>query len=327
MGNATFSIIILNWNGENLIEDCIDSVLQSKYKNIEVIVVDNASTDNSIEKLKKYSEVIVIRNNSNIGYAAGNNVGYKAAKGDFIVTLNNDVVVDPGWLDMPAVYFEKDPSIGIISCRQMQYYHTDKIDGLYHILNPDLSIVPFGMNQFYDPKCKRHSSPGYVLSANGGSAIYRRAVIEQTGGLDERFFAYLEEVDLCFQAFFRGWKCLYSPLSVVFHKGSVSFSKNMSTLYFYRERNRLLFMYKNLPLMYMLKRILPILIWELRVIRVFFKVGKPFLYLKARSDALEKLHHYKEIRKDNLLLLKDKNSLFKELLKKKIIFENIVASK
>jgi GT2 family glycosyltransferase len=320
MGTAKFSIIILNWNGDNIIEECIDSVLQTRYNNIEIIVVDNASTDQSVAKIKKYSQVLLIQNSANSGYAAGNTIGYKAASGDFIVTLNNDMVVDPDWLDMPAVYFEKDPLLGIISCRQMQYYSNDKIDGLYHLIKPDLSITPFGMNQIYDPKCKRHSCPGFVISANGGSAIYRRAVLEQTGGLDERFFAYFEEVDLCFRAFFLGWKCLYSPLSVVFHKGSVSFSKNMSRMYFYRERNKLLFMYKNLPCRYILKRILPILIWEVRVIRVFFKEGQPLLYFRARSDAINKMRFYRELRKKNLVLLKDKMNLFNKLLKEKIIF-------
>ena len=321
MHNPIFSIVILNWNGEALIEECIRSVINTSYKHIEIIVVDNASTDASVDIIKKYKNVFLIQNDTNVGYAAGNNIGFKYATGNYIVTLNNDVIVDSLWLDHPLKVFKENSDVGIISCRQMQYYQKEKIDGLYHIIHADLSVTGFGMDQLYDSLNITHSNPGFVLSANGGSGIYRKEVVDQIGGFDENFFAYLEEVDLCFQAFFGGWKCLYSPLSVVFHKGSVSFSKNKSMMYFYRERNRLLFMYKNLPCILILKRIIPIFIWEVRVIRVFFKMGRPSLYFLARFDAIKKIPYYKEIRKKNISLLKKKNKLFKELLKKRIIFD------
>lgn len=299
------SIIIVNWNGAHLLNECLTSLLKTTYPNFEIIVIDNNSADESELVVNKFTSVIFYKNSFNSGYTGGNNIGFKISKGEYVVTLNNDIIVDPYWLDSAINLFQKYPSTGIISCRQMQYYQPQLIDGLYNHFSRDLTFIPFGNNERYDLN-KNYSVTGYVLVANGGSAILRREMLDQIGGFDEKFFAYYDETDLCIRANLHGWKVIYNPDSVVFHKGSQSF-KNLSVKqYYFRERNRVLFFYKYFPLCFILKALPFAIIMELRVIRLFFlKCRKPFAYFKSRLGALMTLKSYKDTRKTNLKLFKD----------------------
>ena len=317
--NPLVSIIILNYNGASLIEECLDSVTHLHYQPIEIIVVDNNSSDNSLDVLKTYNIIKIIENKKNYGYAEGNNIGIRQCSGKYIATLNNDMTVDPLWLNEPVKILETYPDIGIISCRQMSYYKHNYIDGLYHTIKSDLTFLPYGHNHPLNQK-KQYLQAGYVISANGGSAILRKDMISQIGSFDSRFFAYLDETDLCMKAFIKGWSCYYVPNAVVYHKGSVSFKKTGAIQYYYRERNRLWFLYKYFPSSFILKHFLFLLIMELRVIRVIcLKLRKPDLYFKARLDAINQLSAYSDERKCNIKLIKKRWSHFISLKKRKII--------
>lgn len=323
MTSPLFSILVLNWNGEHFLRPCIDSLLKTRYTNFEIIIIDNASTDSSVEIIKSFSKSVkYVLNGKNLGFAAGMNSGFKAARGKYIVTLNNDMTVEPSWLNRPVEIFENNSRIGIVCCRQMQSLKPDVIDGLYHQINPDLTITPVGAGELFNPVNPAHAREGYILSANGGSSIIRKQLIEQIGGFDENFFAYLDEVDLCFRAFLKGWKMYYCSSSVVYHFGSASFSKILHMKYYYREKNRVLFLYKNLPYSLLLRRLPLLLLWELRTFRVFsFKCKKPQLYFKSKIDSIMTLNNYRNIRKTNLILLKEKGILFKRFLKRPLIYD------
>lgn len=317
--NPLISVLILNYNGADLLEECILSVIQTRYMPIEIIVIDNNSTDNSLEIIEKFKKVKIIRNYENYGYAEGNNIGISKCSGKYVVTLNNDMTVDPDWLKLPVQVLESNQDIGIVSCRQMAYYHHEKIDTLFHILRPDLTFYPFGQQQRID-KDPRFLQSGYVLSANGGSAIIRKEMFLALKGFDSRFFAYLDEADLCMKAFLHGWSCFYVPSAVVYHKGSVSFKKTGSMQYYYRERNRIWFLYKYFPVLILLKHLPFLLMMELRVLRVMcFKLKKPDLYFKARIEGFRYLHCYKNIRKYNLRLFSRKRKKFNALVRKYIL--------
>jgi len=311
------SIIILNWNGKDHLEECLASLQKTTCPNLEIIVVDNASTDQSEEITHKFNNTILIKNRQNVGYAAGCNTGFKLAKGKYLISLNNDIVVSNTWLDEPVAILENDDRVGIISCCQMQYFEKDKIDGLFHQFNLDLSVTQYGYNKYPD---KVNSKKGYILSANGGSAIFRKSMIDEIGGFDERFFGYYEDADLCLRAFAHGWKCVYSPSAIVFHKGSESFNKTGITKMFLRERNRILFLYKNIPADLIVTRLPFLLLFELRVIRIFLlKLKEPKKYLKARTEDIKSLPLYRSIRKENLKLIRKNRRLFNTLINKKII--------
>jgi GT2 family glycosyltransferase len=317
--NPLVSVIILNFNGASLLEECISSVEKTVYAPLEIVVVDNNSTDGSLELLTSFPAVKVIRNKKNYGYAEGNNIGISQSNGKYFVTLNNDVTIEPDWLNKPVALLEENERIGAISCRQMSYHDKTRIDGLFHFFKPDLTLIPLGEGRLPDED-PRYRMTGRVFSVNGGSAVIRRKMFDEVGRFDARFFAYLDEVDLCMRAFLHGWWSVYVPEAVVYHKGSVSFKKTGVRKYFYRERNRFWFLYKYFPVSFIIKHLLPVVIMELRVVRVMcIKFFKPGWYLKARIEAIRGFREYRLERKENLRLLRSRWREFSELKKKRIL--------
>ena len=136
MTNPLVSVLIVNWNGAKWLPECLDSLLQTRYQPIEIVVVDNASSDESLAILEQYPMVKVVKNTENSGFAKGNNIGFPYTHGKYVVTLNNDMTVDPDWLTEPVDYLENDQELGSIACRQMKYSDHAVIDGLYHQVYP-----------------------------------------------------------------------------------------------------------------------------------------------------------------------------------------------
>lgn len=281
-GNSLISLLVLNWNGEEVIEECIASLLGLKYSPIEIIVVDNASQDSSLKILEKYKDRIkVISNHENYGYSRGNNIGILAAKGRYIAVLNNDIVVEKEWLTKAVKILEEDEEVGIISCRQMRYDDRSFIESMFPCLGKDLIFKQYGMGRKYTthPIC-------YVIGANGASAIYRKQLLEECGGFDEDYYAYHEESDLCMRALFKGWKCAYVPDAVVYHRHGHSFYKNRKRRFYFVERSRYLFIFKNFPLWYIIKNIGWLLMAEAqRFARFILELSLFGTYLRARRDA------------------------------------------
>lgn len=291
--------LILNWNGKELLEECIDSVLQSTYAPLEIILIDNGSVDGSLELVKtKYPAVIILENGKNIGFAQGNNKGVEISNGKYFVTLNNDVVVEPAWLERPLEYLESDDCIGIVGCRQMNYFNRSLVDSYFHYPSPGLIFERLGNGKPYDAK-SFFAIPGYVISVNGGSAIVRKDLFLRLGGFDNNFFAYHDETDFCMRIFLNGFKCVYSPQSVVYHKDGASFKKATSTRLFCIDRNTIWFIFKYYPLSIILKSIVPILKNELSSLKHNFFLGSnPGLYLKAKWQGLFGMPKYLQCRKE-----------------------------
>jgi GT2 family glycosyltransferase len=312
------SIIIVNWNGATVLPECLRSLLKLNHKPIEIVIVDNGSTDDSVGVVREIcgGDAKIVRLEKNVGFAAGVNIGFENATGEFIATLNNDMVVEPSWLDQPMALL-KDRSVGIVSCRQMNYYDRSKVDGLYHYVTKVLDLTPFASGCLYNED-DLFSKPGYVISANGGSAVIRTKVFSALGGYDADFFGYMEETDFCMRAFLRGWRCVYAPSAVVYHMDGFSFKKNSAYRYYLCQRNRVWFLYKNIPAANIFWRLLYLFVMELRVIRVFtIKIKKPFLYFKARFDAFAGLRRYRKIRKENTALFKAQRDMFRRFEKYK----------
>jgi GT2 family glycosyltransferase len=315
------SIVIVNWNGAEVLPECLESLLRLNHRDIEIIVVDNASTDGSIGIVNQIcgDKAKVIRLEKNIGFSAGVNVGFENSGGKFIALLNNDMVVEPSWLDQPMEFF-KNEEVGIVSCRQMNYYDRTKVDGLYHAVSRGLVLMPFagGGGAAYREEDSLFSKPGYVLSANGGSAVIRAETFRSAGGFDADFFGYMEETDFCLRAFLRGWRCVYAPNSVIYHKDGFSFKKNKPRQYYLRERNRIWFLYKNIPTIDIIRWLPYLLIIELLKFKEScFEQKNPFLYLKARWNALCGLRRYGKIRKENTTLFRAKRNEFYQFKKHK----------
>jgi GT2 family glycosyltransferase len=319
MGSPLVSLVVLNWNGSSFVKECIDSLMKLDYSEVEIIVVDNGSTDSSLDVLGSISGITLIRNAANLGYAGGNNAGFPHAHGEFVATINNDIVVDPAWLTEPVALLEKDPAIGIVGSRQMNYFTRDTVDALYSYLHPSMVFFQEAFREKFDA-ISQVKGARQVLGASGASALYRKKMLDELGGFDESLFAYHEESDLCMRAFLSGWKCVYVPSAVAFHRRSVTFNRVKPAMFYYQTRNRLLFMYKYAPLTLFLRNIFWVIVTEMRIFRiVLFRERVLISYVKGLLDGLKGVPALRAVRRSNMTLLKMKDREFMLLVKQRHI--------
>jgi len=209
------SVIVINWNGKHHLERCLSSVLQQTYPNFEVVLVDNASTDGSVEFVReRFPGVRIIRNEENLGFAAGDNVAIRTTRGDYVATLNNDTQVDPRWLEELVSAAEADPKVGMCASKMLFLHQPDIIN------STGISLDKAGIawdRRGGEPDQDTGIEPIEVFGPCAGAALYRRRMLEEVGLFDQDFFAYLEDVDLAWRARLMGWRCLYVPTARVYH--------------------------------------------------------------------------------------------------------------
>lgn len=242
----TASIIIVNYNGRHLLQECLDSLYEQTLRDFEVILVDNASADDSLDLvLKHYPEVKVIQNRENLGYGGGNNKGIRESSGTYIVLLNNDTKADPRWLENLVKTAEGDADAGMCASKIMNYDHPDIIDNTGLLLYRD--GIGRGRGRLERDKGS-YAMKDEVMLPSGCAGLYRREMFDEIGLFDEDFFLYLDDVDIGLRGRLAGWKCLYVPGAVVYHKYSMT-TKPYSPLKAYLvERNRIWVVIKYFPL-------------------------------------------------------------------------------
>ncbi len=241
-----FSVIILNWNGRHLLEECISSIRSQTFRDFETIVVDNGSTDGSVGWLRDRcgDSVSTVALPSNLGFAGGNNAGIRVAGGRYVILLNNDTDVDPGWLAALADAVRRHPGAGMFTPKILNYYRRDEIDNTGHLIYPD------GLARGRDRLEKddgRFDEEGETLWPSGCAGVYKKEMLDEIGLLDESFFAYGEDVDLGLRARWAGWTCFYVPTAVVYHKYSITTGAYSPQKAFLVERNRIWILFKNFP--------------------------------------------------------------------------------
>jgi len=249
--NTFFSVIILNWNGKHLLEECLDSVLAQTFRTFETIVVDNGSNDGSPDFLRtRYGDLLrLIALPENFGYAGGNNRGIEAADGTWIVFLNNDTQVDPRWLEELADAISRHPDASIFACKVLNYFRRDEIDTVGHLLYPD------GINRGRGRLEKdrgQYDREEEVFFPSGCAAAYRKDLLDAIGGFDESFFAYGDDTELGLRARLYGASCLLAPGAVVYHKYSETTGTYSEFKVYQVERNRVWVLLKCFPLRWIL---------------------------------------------------------------------------
>jgi GT2 family glycosyltransferase len=241
------SIILVNYNGKHFLEDCLCSIQKQTYpaNRFEIILVDNASRDGSAAFVReRFPQVQLIENKSNVGYASGNNLGFRKAKGNLIALLNNDTVVEPQWLEALVDAILLDPRVGAVSSK---IYFKNR-PGI--INNAGLCLLPDGSGcdrGFHAPDQGQFNSPTEVFGACGAGMLMRRELFDDVGGFDDRLFMYYEDLDLAWRARIRGWRARFEPHSVVHHVHCGSSVEWSPFFLFYVERNRVLVNIKNAP--------------------------------------------------------------------------------
>lgn len=292
------SIVILCWNSANYLSDCLSSLQAQTFQNFEIIIVDNNSTDGSIDQLELQSfdmDLIITRLEKNFGFAAGNNIGVQKARGKWIALLNVDAFPKPNWLEKLLEAVTENPDFSFFSSRQVQANSPQLLDGAgdaYHISG---LAWRHGYNQ---PNAEYENKQKEVFSACAASALFSREEFLSTGGFDIDYFSYFEDVDLSFRLRLARKKCLYVPEAMVHHIGSASTGKRSDFSVYYGYRNMIWTFFKNMP---------SPLIWfflPLHVATVIFFViylmlrGQGRVILKAVVDAIQGLPKIWRKRKD-----------------------------
>lgn len=241
----TVSIIIVNWNARQYLKKCIDSLLLQSFSDHEIILVDNASTDDSVSFVQaNYPQVKIILNNENVGFAEGNNIGIKHSTGKFIALFNPDAVADKEWLNILVNAIQDKPKIAAVTGKM--YYLGDKY-GKDAVFCTWSKIDPLSANptNFFDDEPT--SKVDYL---SGAAMLVRHDVLENIGLMDNDYFLYFEETDLCARMIRAGYDLMYIPTATVWH--AVSPLSNSKQKVYYMERSRIRFALKNFDFVYII---------------------------------------------------------------------------
>ena len=248
------SVIIPNWNGAHHLPTCLNSLRRQTHPNFEVIVVDNNSSDDSLELMEKeYPDVRVIPLQENRGYAGGVNTGIREAQGEIIVVLNNDTEADPHWLTELWAGLERHPETGSATSKILLFDEREVIHTAGDFYTVDGIPGNRGVWQRDEGQFDQEEN---VFSACGGASAFRRSMLEELASkgqgeaahsqvFDEDFFAYCEDVDLGWRAQLAGYQCLYVPRAVIYHRLSATGGGKIAS--YYTGRNLLYILAKDYP--------------------------------------------------------------------------------
>jgi GT2 family glycosyltransferase len=278
------SIIVVNWNGEKFLKDCLGALSNQSYANCEIILVDNGSADNSVcFTWKNFPQIKIVALKENRGFTGGNAAGLEVAHGAYIALVNNDANPDETWLENLIQPMFRDLTVGICASKLI-FDNTQTVNSA----GDGLTTAGVGFNRGLSGKATDFNVPEPVFGACGAAVLYRRRMLDEIGFLDEDFFLYDEDTDLNFRAQLAGWKCIYVPAAVAYHVANAT-SKRLSDLHVYYHTRNLEFVWiKNMPFGLMLRFSHHKVIQELgSFCYLCLRHGKWGPFFRAKRDALK----------------------------------------
>ena len=269
------SIIIPHWNGMDVITECLESLIKTTYPNLEIIVVDNNSSDDSVNHIRvNFPNVIIFENTNNEGYSGGCNRGSEIANGEYLLFLNNDTIHEPNWIEPLVQLLEKNPKIASVQSKLLNYYQKNLFDyaggagGMMDILG-----FPFARGRIFTEQeidTNQYNSKKEIFWSSGTAFLVRKTAFETAGKFDELFFAHMEEIDLCWRFHLLGLDVWSEPSSVVYHKNAVSLPMHSERKYYLNHRNSLIMLLTNysLPLALYISPIR----WALDIVAIIYAI-------------------------------------------------------
>jgi GT2 family glycosyltransferase len=244
--SPSVSVIIPNWNGSRLLPTCLDSLKRQTYPDFEIIVVDNASTDDSRELISRnYPGVQVISLDSNRGFAGGVNAGIRAGRGKIVVLLNNDTEAEPAWLGELVGALQADAHVGMAASKLRLFDERDKLHSAGDFYRVDGVPGNRGVWEVDRGQYDDAASTPPVFGACAGAAAYRRELFERVGDFDPDLVSYCEDVDLNWRARLAGYGCVYAPHAIVYHHLSATGGGPRAS--YFVGRNLILVLVKDYP--------------------------------------------------------------------------------
>lgn len=297
---SKFSINLITWNGERYIEDCLYSVLKQTFQDFSLIIIDNGSTDRTVEIMKeRFPHLNILQHKENVGFAKAHNQAIHWSKSEYVLCLNQDVVLEPDFLQKTNEFLERSSLAAAITPKVLRTQEKEKtkyIDTLGLKLLKNFSVVEIGAGEQDDGQ---FDIPQEVFGISGAVPIYSRKALEEirykNEYFDEDFFSYKEDVDISARFRYAGWQCWYNPAAVAYHDRSVGAEREKMSKWkvlkarrrkskfanFYSYRNHLYFLYKNIP-NYKIKNFWPILFYEF--VKFFYVLIFETKNLKAWSN-------------------------------------------
>lgn len=280
------TIIIVNWNGERFLDRCLSAVLAQTVNPYEVIVVDNASSDSSLEVVRRYSSIYLLAQRENLGFARGNNVAIAACavESEWIALLNPDAFPEPHWLEALLSVARENSEFDVFGSKLLNAAYPSVLDGAgdaYHISG----LV--WRERHGARECARDCVPREIFSPCAAAALYRREALVEVGQFDGDYFCYVEDVDLGFRLRLAGRKAMYVPDAVVHHVGSGTTGGQHSDFAVYHGHRNLVWTFvKNMPgILFWL--LLPLhALMNLASVLWFALLGRSGVILRAKRDAL-----------------------------------------
>jgi GT2 family glycosyltransferase len=286
------TVVIVNWNGHHFLHRCLSALLAQTILPHEIILVDNASSDASLDIIRFFPSVRLLAQDNNHGFARGNNLAIKAAapESEWIALLNPDAFVEPDWLETLLAAARMYPAFDFFGSRLMNANDPDWVDGMGDAYHVSGRVWRVGHGRRISTFSRKFYEIREVFSPCAAAAMYRRSALLEVGGFDEDYFCYVEDVDLGFRLRLAGYRCLYVPMSVAHHVGSATTGGQHSDFSVYHGHRNLVWTYvKNLP-GFLFWLLMPLhLLLNLITIVVFTIHGQFRVILKSKLDAIKGL--------------------------------------
>ncbi len=274
MKEPLVSIIIANWNGGSVFEDCIKSLSKIDYRNWELVVVDNGSTDDSIEKLESFRGIKVktIKNKENVGFAKANNQGVAVSKGKYVLLLNNDTKVEVSFLSKMVQRMMEDDTIGAIQPKILIMDKPELMDNAGSFMTRIGFLDHWG---FLQKDSKEFENERDIFSAKGACILIRKDVVDKVGLFDDDFVSYFEESDFCWKVWLVGKRVVFFPNAKIYHKVGYTIRRlNVLNINFHYYKNRICSLLKSFGLLNLIV-VLPI--------HIIISLGIAFAFLLKGS--------------------------------------------
>ena len=324
------AVVILNYNGKKFLQEFLPNVIANCDPALtEVVVADNASTDDSVAFMREhFPDIRLIVNDSNGGFATGYNMALRQVEAEYYVLLNSDIEVAPHWIEPVVALMDADPQIAACQPKILSYYDKEKFEyagasgGFI-----DKYGYPFCRGRVFqnlETDVHQYDTPMEVFWATGACMFVRADLYHQIGGLDDSFFAHMEEIDLCWRLKNAGYKVYCCPQSWVYHIGGGTLSKNSPKKTYLNFRNNLSLLVKNLPKQRVHRTIFYriFLDWVAALKFLFEGCPKDFqMVFKAHWDFYKRLKSLREYRKGS------DHKMVSCIYKRNIVFDSIVGGK
>jgi GT2 family glycosyltransferase len=287
MGRPRVTIVMPNFNGRELLAVALPSVMAQEAADFELVVVDDASTDDSVAYLRReWPDARVVELGANVGFASACNAGIREAAGEYVALLNTDVELEPAWLATLVGALDGDPAVGSACGKLLNFYERELIDAAGDVLMRSGTALSRGAGRLDDG---RYDQPELVFAPCAGAAVYRRSLFETVGLFDEDFHSYWEDVDLGFRAQLAGFRSLYVPQARAYHVRSATTGRQNPFFLRLQRRNQLWTITKNFPASLLLRNLPVIFLRQVAYFGASVQQRLVLAHLRAVAEAVRGL--------------------------------------